>query len=100
MTLPAHRSPCRRAGCPGGPAAGADPLEREVAALDGEHARRSQSARLGEPAQAVRLGRVLADWSVLARLHERLAAVRHKDVEGLVDVTPADAPRIARAGRE
>ena len=79
---------------------GLDPLERQVALLHVQHARRAQGAGLAQPAQAGRLGLVLARWRVGACLDERLPAVRQHDAKGFVDVAPADAPHIARAGRQ
>ena len=77
-----------------------DPLERQIALPDLQHARRSHRARLGQPLQAGGLGRVLARRGVGARLDERLRAVGECDMERLVDVAAADRPENPRPRRK
>ncbi len=72
-------------------AAFVDPVEHEHVVGDAEHLRHAQRARLREPAQARRLGRVLAGRDVPARLDEAEGLVRELHAEGLVDVAAADA---------
>ena len=68
-----------------------DPVEHEHVVAHAEHVWDAQRSGLGQPAQARRLGGVLAGRDVVAGLDEREALVGELDPVGLVDVAAADA---------
>ena len=67
-----------------------DPVEHEHALAHAEHLGHAQRARLAQPAQRRRLGRVLPRRDVRAGLDEPERLVLELHAVGLVDVTAAD----------
>ena len=83
-------------------AAFVDPVEHEDVVAGAEDLGHAQAARLGQPAQTHRLGRVLAGRDTHPRLDERERLVRELHAEGVVDVPAADAlevPQVPARGR-
>ena len=83
------RAPPRRPPRPRSSHSSASSLVRDAPSTSGT----PSAARLAEPAQPGRLGRVLAGRRVRARLHERAAAVLELGRVGVVDVAAADPPQ-------